>query len=61
MSTITKFIAAVARHPVNFIAKVAEDVQLLNEAEANKPQAASKEDLAEALELLAAKKARGGR
>ena len=58
MSNITKFIAAVARHPVNFIKAVAEDVRIQNENEANKPPAATKEELAEALEIIAAKKAR---
>ena len=56
MSTITKFIAAVARHPVNIIRAIGEDIKVLNEQEAAKPEAPSKEDLAAALELIAAKK-----
>lgn len=47
MGSFSKFVAAVARHPVNFIADVSKDIQTLNEQEATKPQPMTDEEMEE--------------
>lgn len=58
MSTFAKLIAGFARYPVNFVMDVATEIKVHNEAAASKPSKLSDEDLEEAMQLLAAKKAR---
>lgn len=47
MGSISKVVAAVMRHPFNFIDSVVKDIDTLNQQEANKPAGVTAEELEE--------------